>query len=238
MSQNFQPQFSGLGVIQVPERYRDWSGNAEQLAALASEEIRRSSGVDPGISERLVRYYVTMGAVDRPRRAGKEALFGMRHLAQLLLLRRLLDQGLSLGNVRQMFQTVAWEFEQGQPPAAAARPGAAAPGASPISAPTAAQLLVESYLRDVPAVNPSPPPVVAGGVGSGPPATTAAGGARAAPAADARRLVELPVSPDCRALIEERSLRRLTPETARALAERLHAALLRALGQSSEGNQP
>ncbi|RPJ87633.1 MAG: MerR family transcriptional regulator [Acidobacteria bacterium] len=52
------------------------------------------------VNARLVRHYTGLGLVDRPGRAGKEARYGYRHLLQLLVLRRLLQDGYTSQAIR------------------------------------------------------------------------------------------------------------------------------------------
>jgi DNA-binding transcriptional MerR regulator len=61
---------------------------------LPGEEVGRGS-VQQEVSARLVRHYTSAGLVDRPGREGKEARYGFRHLLQMLVLRRLLLEGLT-----------------------------------------------------------------------------------------------------------------------------------------------
>ena len=75
-----------------------FSGSASDLAALAIV-CGKDWGlpVDPDkTNERLVRYYVTEGIVDRPDRVGRDAAYGYRHLLQLLTARRMVDAGTAL----------------------------------------------------------------------------------------------------------------------------------------------
>jgi DNA-binding transcriptional MerR regulator len=48
---------------------------------------------------RLFRHYQAMGAVSRPRRAGKEARYDYRHVLEVLVIRRLLEQGWRLRRI-------------------------------------------------------------------------------------------------------------------------------------------
>jgi MerR HTH family regulatory protein len=51
---------------------------------------------------RTVRYYTTLGLIDRPARMrGRTALYGRRHLLQLVAIKRLQANGLSLQEVQQ-----------------------------------------------------------------------------------------------------------------------------------------
>lgn len=62
----------------------------EELLALAGERLGEE------ISSRTVRLYATEGLIDRPGKDGRHAVYGQRHLLQLLLIRSLARRGLSL----------------------------------------------------------------------------------------------------------------------------------------------
>lgn len=49
---------------------------------------------------RTIRYYTTLGLIDRPKLRGRTALYGTRHLLQLVALKRLQAKGLSLAEVQ------------------------------------------------------------------------------------------------------------------------------------------
>ncbi len=51
------------------------------------------------ISPRTVRLYATQGLIDRPGKEGRSAVYGHRHLVQLLLVRALARRGLSLSAI-------------------------------------------------------------------------------------------------------------------------------------------
>jgi DNA-binding transcriptional MerR regulator len=217
MSLDQKPLSTAFGFVHIPEEHRAWTGSAEELAELANAEIRKSSGVDPELNERLVRYYVSMGAIDRPLRVGREARFGFRHFAQLMVARSLLSRGLSLGNVRHMVQEIQWDAIIGDQTgfAACEVPMDASP-------PTAAQLLVQSFMKEMPRRALSP----------------GYGAARASAPAGAQSLVEMPLAGGTRVLLTEQTLRALTPQSANELADELRAALLAAVAQHGKGSQP
>lgn len=62
----------------------------EELLALAGERLGEE------ITPRTVRLYATEGLIDRPGKEGRHAVYGQRHLLQLLLIRSLARRGLSL----------------------------------------------------------------------------------------------------------------------------------------------
>lgn len=49
---------------------------------------------------RTVRYYATLGLVDRPQREGRDVRYGPRHLLQLLAVKALQAQGVSLAEIQ------------------------------------------------------------------------------------------------------------------------------------------
>ena len=109
-----------------------FSGNAAELAALAIECGRAFAlPVDPDkTSERLVRYYVSAGVLDRPDRVGRDAAYGYRHLLQLLTARRMGHAGTPLSTIAEHNVSATTK---------ALEDGLAVP------LPTAAQLLVSRF---------------------------------------------------------------------------------------------
>lgn len=57
--------------------------------------------------ERTVRYYATLGLLDRPAAMrGRAALYGPRHLAQIVAIKRMQSAGHSLADIQQMWPTL------------------------------------------------------------------------------------------------------------------------------------
>ena len=57
--------------------------------------------------ERSVRYYTTLGLIDRPvSMRGRTALYGPRHLAQLVAIKRLQSVGKSLADIQRLLPTL------------------------------------------------------------------------------------------------------------------------------------
>jgi len=78
--------------------HRKFSGSAIELAERAVDCIVNfgwSADLDK-TNERLVRYYVAEGVIDRPERQGREVSYTLRHLLQLLTARRMVESGLAL----------------------------------------------------------------------------------------------------------------------------------------------
>lgn len=65
----------------------------DELLVLAGERLGEE------ITPRTVRLYATEGLIDRPGKDGRRAVYGQRHLLQLLLVRSLARRGLSLSAI-------------------------------------------------------------------------------------------------------------------------------------------
>lgn len=63
---------------------------------------KNNSKVRQEITPRLVRHYTTVGMVDEPKKAGRYAIYTYRHLLQLLLVRRLLAEGMSANVINNL----------------------------------------------------------------------------------------------------------------------------------------
>jgi len=90
------------------DRYRDAELTLEDLVAAAARLLRRLD-VRPGDGRiaqapdaRGIRYYQTVGVLDRPLRYdGRRAIYGFRHLLQLLAVKRLQQEGHPLHLIQQ-----------------------------------------------------------------------------------------------------------------------------------------
>src|SRR3954471_21118898 len=77
---------------------------ASQVArALAVDYDGQTSGrVSVVPNHRTIRYYTTLGLLDRPAEMrGRTALYGRRHLWQLVAIKRLQGHGLTLAEIQQ-----------------------------------------------------------------------------------------------------------------------------------------
>ena len=82
-------------------QYQGFSGNAVDMASVAmqcAQYLQMPADLDK-INERLVRYYVAEGLVDRPKRIGRDAEYGYLHLLQFLAGRFLVDAGFPMQKV-------------------------------------------------------------------------------------------------------------------------------------------
>jgi DNA-binding transcriptional MerR regulator len=90
------------------DRYRAAEFSLEELAAAAGRLLRRLD-LRPGDGrvagtpdERSIRFYQTAGLVDRPARYdGRRAVYGFRHLVQLLAVKRLQQEGHPLALIQR-----------------------------------------------------------------------------------------------------------------------------------------
>jgi len=116
------------------------SAPADALYGLKDLLVAAGDLLGEEISPRTVRLYATQGLIDRPGREGRSAVYGHRHLLQLVLVRALARRGLSLSAIAPFCVLADAELEQqleqldGE--------GAAA------TAPSANEAL--QYLRDLP----------------------------------------------------------------------------------------
>jgi DNA-binding transcriptional MerR regulator len=128
---------------------------AEAAAALAVGYDGQSSGRVRDLPDRrAIRYYTTLGLVDRPAGwRGRVALYGRRHLLQLVAIKRLQAAGLTLAEVQARLLGLdddALHEQAGdangarrfwaQAPAAAPAKAAKAPAAAEASAPRDGEL--------------------------------------------------------------------------------------------------
>jgi DNA-binding transcriptional MerR regulator len=149
--------------------------------------------------QRAIRWYTTIGLVDRPAATrGRTAMYGPRHLLQLVAIKRLQAQGLSLVAIQAELAgaTDTQLARVAQLPQAAAAPGAAE-AAAPPAAPTPPLRRPTAALRATPAMarplaeGDTPPAAPAAGQG-GTPATMPTLAAGRSPARQARFWRERP----------------------------------------------
>ncbi len=78
------------------------------------EELLLVAGklLDEEISPRTVRLYATQGLIDRPGKEGRSAVYGHRHLLQLVLVRALARRGLSLSAIAPFCVLADADLEQ------------------------------------------------------------------------------------------------------------------------------
>lgn len=75
-------------------------------AALADRDAPDSGRVRAVPDERAIRYYTTLGLLDRPTLRGRTALYGPRHLAQLVAIKREQARGATLAEIQRTLPTL------------------------------------------------------------------------------------------------------------------------------------
>jgi DNA-binding transcriptional MerR regulator len=129
----------------------------EVAARLAVLPLQKNGQIRSVPDERTIRYYGTLGLLDRPAMRGRTALYGVRHLAQVVAIKRLQQAGRSLAEIQAMWGQLTDETlaslsgvevpARGRAPArkefwkrgdAAAEPELSAPGTGAGPAPRAA----------------------------------------------------------------------------------------------------
>lgn len=80
---------------------------AEAAARLAALPPPKNGQVRAVPDERTIRYYGTIGLLDRPAAMrGRTALYGRRHLAQVVAIKRMQSAGHSLADIQRMWPTL------------------------------------------------------------------------------------------------------------------------------------
>lgn len=99
-----------------------------------------SGRVTPLPDRRMLRYYTTLGLLDRPEMSGRVAYYGRRHLLQVVAIKRLQAGGATLAQVQEALAgatTSTLERIADLPPAPAAAPARQFWRAAPAPAPDA-----------------------------------------------------------------------------------------------------
>lgn len=80
----------------------DLSRRVETALARLGPELGQHNGqVSEVPNARTIRYYTTIGLLDRPRSSGRTAMYRRRHLEQLVAIKRLQARGLTLVQVQE-----------------------------------------------------------------------------------------------------------------------------------------
>jgi DNA-binding transcriptional MerR regulator len=80
---------------------------AEATAAIASLPAPANGQIRAVPDDRTVRYYGTIGLLDRPSAMrGRTALYGRKHLAQIVAIKRLQTAGRSLAEIQALWPTL------------------------------------------------------------------------------------------------------------------------------------
>jgi DNA-binding transcriptional MerR regulator len=88
------------------------STSADALYGLEGLLLVAGKLLDEEISPRTVRLYATQGLIDRPGKEGRSAVYGHRHLLQLVLVRALARRGLSLSAIAPFCVLADADLEQ------------------------------------------------------------------------------------------------------------------------------
>ncbi len=79
----------------------------EAAARIAALPAPKNGQVRPVPDDRTIRYYATLGLLDRPlAMRGRTALYGRRHLAQVVAIKRLQSTGRSLAEIQELWSTM------------------------------------------------------------------------------------------------------------------------------------
>ncbi len=122
--------------LSLPELVQAAAGLCVRLPAPADERVR----AEP--DDRTVRYYQSTGLVDRPvRHDGRNAVYGYRHLLQVVAVKALQGAGRSLAQVQAGLAGVPTSrLEAAVAEALGVSPAAPTPEAPPVAAAPAAML--------------------------------------------------------------------------------------------------
>ena len=90
----------------MPETWTIAELTAQVAAALTDRDAPESGRVRAVPDERAVRYYTSLGLLDRPALRGRTALYGRRHLAQLVAIKREQARGASLAEIQRTLPTL------------------------------------------------------------------------------------------------------------------------------------
>jgi DNA-binding transcriptional MerR regulator len=82
--------------MSIFNEFKGFWGTGAELSERAKVMSRTMGLKTEKLTERLIRYYAAEGVLDKPDRLGREAAYHFRHLLQLLIARRLVDEGVSL----------------------------------------------------------------------------------------------------------------------------------------------
>ena len=124
-------------------------------ALLGLDELLTVAGERLGeeISPRTVRLYATEGLIDRPGKEGRHAVYGQRHLLQLLLIRSLARRGLSLTAIAPL--VVCSDAELVEQLQQLEEPSAAELSSGPLASPSTEQQEALAYLESIGGTGPT-----------------------------------------------------------------------------------
>jgi len=93
----------------LSDGWADWKGNVQNFVIEVQKVMDYVGVTDPELTpnERLIRHYVSLGILNRPERAGKEALYGFVQLIQYVTARVLSNDGWPLAKVAEQVSTAS-----------------------------------------------------------------------------------------------------------------------------------
>jgi DNA-binding transcriptional MerR regulator len=128
--------------LSLPELSEEVAAALSRLGLLGAAPDAR---VSPAPDARTVRYYTTLGLLDRPVIVGRQARYGKRHVLQLLAIKGLQVRGLPLAEIQERLYGRS-DAELEALIGALGREAAATP-APAIAATSVRELIVEPGLR-------------------------------------------------------------------------------------------
>jgi hypothetical protein len=89
----------------------DASWTISELCERVAEALAESADVPGGKAraipdERSIRYYTTLGLLDRPALRGRTAYYGARHLAQLVAIKKMQADGATLAEIQELLPAI------------------------------------------------------------------------------------------------------------------------------------
>jgi DNA-binding transcriptional MerR regulator len=86
---------------ETPWTLEELSARVKDAVEAAGLEHQKNGQVSEVPNARTIRYYATIGVLDRPRLFGRTAMYGQRHLEQIVAIKRLQAEGLPLTEVQK-----------------------------------------------------------------------------------------------------------------------------------------
>lgn len=83
--------------LTLEELSNEVASNLERYGLLGAQQDQRVSAVPDA---RTIRYYTTLGLIDRPRMDGRQARYGQRHVLQILSIKALQGAALPLAEIQ------------------------------------------------------------------------------------------------------------------------------------------
>jgi DNA-binding transcriptional MerR regulator len=96
-----------MNLETIEKNHQEWlieefTEVANQLLPQYLPENKKNNKVKEEINPRLIRHYTTLKLIDEPHRQNRYAFYNYRHLLQLLLVRRLLSEGIGASAINDL----------------------------------------------------------------------------------------------------------------------------------------